>query len=240
LKAKAESKGPSGTSSKGNSTPSGRPKHTDPLKSKTLKRAGSPNLSESSGNESSRKKHKKKHQMSASQPTGSTSQPGSRSLSPSPSQPLPGTNPRKSSIIKLNLNPSKLSEIQSAPPNPTSDGEGTGGEMSDGVGGKKKIKLRLAGTGSRAGSPTAGSRAGSPAVQAPAPTGSGGPQRTGPVSAQEIAAAIPASGIAIGNLMKHFVGRVGDGRGMTDKKEFIRLVKENSLYGPDKLLRPKP
>lgn len=158
MKAKTESKGPSGASSKGNSTPSGRPKHTDALKAKTLKRAGSPNLSESSGNESSRKKHKKKHQMSASQP-------GSRPMSPSPSQSGSGTSPRKSSIIKLNLNPSKLSEIQSMPPNPTSDGEGTAGEMSDGAGGKKKIKLRL--SGSRAGSPTGGSRAGSPVVQAP-------------------------------------------------------------------------
>lgn len=36
------------------------------------------------------------------------------------------------------------------------------------------------------------------------------------------------------------MGRVGDGAGMTDKKEFIRLVKENSVYGADKLLRPKP
>ena len=81
--------------------------------------------------------------------------------------------------------PSKLSEIQSAPPNPSpvhgnamSDGEATGGEMSD-VSKPKKIKLRIGGTGtpggSRAGSPTpgragsigaGGSRAGSPAAQA--------------------------------------------------------------------------
>jgi len=58
-----------------------------------------------------------------------------------------------------------------------SDGEATGGEMSDG-GKKKKIKLRLGGgaspTSSRGGSPapgragsigTEGSRAGSPAIQ---------------------------------------------------------------------------
>lgn len=114
--------------------------------------------------------------MSSSAPTGtSTPLSPSRGMSPVPSsQPTSGTSPRKSSIIKLNLNPSKLSEIQSAPPNPSpmSDGEATGGEMSDGAGGvrKKGLKLRLGNksptpSASRAGSPVAnGSRAGSPAA----------------------------------------------------------------------------
>ncbi|KAK1919450.1 hypothetical protein P3342_013189 [Pyrenophora teres f. teres] len=48
---------PSGTSTKAN-TPSGNHKTSD---GKSKKRPGSPNLSEASGNESSRKKHKKKH-----------------------------------------------------------------------------------------------------------------------------------------------------------------------------------
>lgn len=130
--------------------------------------------SETSGNESSRKKHKKKHHGSSSQPTGTSTPVPSRPMSPAPSSsaPAPTTSPRKSSIIKLNLNPSKLSEIQSAAPNPShmSDGEGTAGEMSDGAGGhrKKSIKLRFGGAGSqngsRAGSPAGGSRAGSPAT----------------------------------------------------------------------------
>ncbi|KAI8937003.1 hypothetical protein NX059_006227 [Plenodomus lindquistii] len=47
---------PSGTSTKGSNTPSGSQKPTD---GKSKKRPGSPNLSEASGNESSRKKHKK-------------------------------------------------------------------------------------------------------------------------------------------------------------------------------------
>lgn len=101
-------------------------------------------------------------------------------MSPAPSsQQGPNSSPRQSSIVKLNLNPSKLSEIQSVPPNPspvtggaTSDGEATGGEMSDG-GKRSKIKLRLVGTptGSRAGSPgirkagPVGSRASSPSAQ---------------------------------------------------------------------------
>ena len=186
LKAKAESKLPSGTASKGTNTPSGRPKHSDPLnkKTKNLKRSGSPNLSESSGNESSRKKAKKKH---SSQPTGTnTPIPGSRPMSPAPSSSAPVSNqsPRKTSVVKLKIHPSTLSEIQSAPPNPspilggaTSDGEGTGTEMSDGGTKKKKIKLRVgdtSSTNSRAGSPAPGragstgadgSRAGSPSVQ---------------------------------------------------------------------------
>ncbi|KAH7045275.1 transcription initiation factor IIF subunit alpha [Macrophomina phaseolina] len=52
----------SGTSTKGSNTPSNRPKTSDPLKlssSQALKRPGSPNLSEASGNESSRKKQRK-------------------------------------------------------------------------------------------------------------------------------------------------------------------------------------
>jgi transcription initiation factor TFIIF subunit alpha len=61
---------------------------------------------------------------------------------------------------------------------------------------------------------------------------------SGPIQPHEIAAALPASGIHIADLMKKFSGRV-DKPGQTTRKEFITLVKENSKYGPDKLLRPK-
>ncbi|KAI9641028.1 transcription factor IIF subunit tfg1 [Ciborinia camelliae] len=241
-KLKAEAKTP-GTSSKGNNTPSGRPKHTDPMKkSKSLKRAGSPNLSESSGDESSRKKHKKKH-VGSSQATGtSTPIPGSRPMSPTPSsQPLLGQTQTKSSIVKMSVNPSDLSRISSTPPNPqgaTSDGEATGGEMSDGaVAKKKKITLRIGGspTASRPGSPANGSRAGSPAQAAEpiAPSGSG------PITPKEIIAALPLSGISISQLLVHFRGRVGDSEGQTTKTEFMAMIKRNTKYGADKLLRPK-
>lgn len=179
LKAKTASKIPSGASSKGTNTPLGRPKQGEHQKKHNhLKRPGSPNLSasETSGNESSRKKHKKKHIGSSSQPTGTSTPAPSRPMSPAPSasQPTQGSNARKSSIIRLNLNPSKLSEIQSTPPNPSaimSDGEGTAGEMSDSAVDRRKktVKLRI-GSGphsasvSRAGSPSLGSRAGSPAA----------------------------------------------------------------------------
>ena len=62
----------------------------------------------------------------------------------------------------------------------------------------------------------------------------------GPIQPHEIAAALPQEGIRIGELLKMFQPRVGDTTGeQTTKKEFIRLVKENSAYGEDKLLRPK-
>jgi transcription initiation factor TFIIF subunit alpha len=259
-KAKAESKLPSGASSKGTNTPSGRPKHPDPLKKpKGLKRPGSPGLSESSGNESSRKKPKKKHQSSQQATGTSTPLPGSRQISPAPtSQPASGQSPRKSSIIKLNVNASKLSEIQSAPPNPSpimggsmSDGEATGAEMSDG-GQKKKIKLRIGGRSpggsragtpapGRAGSPGGGSRAGSPAVQPQnSPPQSPPPTGTGPLQPADIVGALPSTGISIVDLMRLFSARVGENNPTkTPKSEFIRLVKEHSKYGSDKLLRPK-
>lgn len=91
----------SGASSKGSNTPSGLHKSGDVNKKK---RPGSPNLSEASGNESSRKKHKKKHDKNAegddaSKPkkkhalnlklgggTPSGSPGGSRAASPAPSR----------------------------------------------------------------------------------------------------------------------------------------------------------
>lgn len=128
-----------------------------------------------------------------------------------------------------------------------SDGEATGGEMSDG-GRKKKAKLRINGSpsGSRAGSPdpsrarsigAGGSRAGSPSAASDMSRAQS--PGAGPIQPYEIAAALPPSGILIGELMKRFAGRVGDGPGQTPKKDFIQLVKVNSKYGPDRILRPK-
>lgn len=60
-----------------------------------------------------------------------------------------------------------------------------------------------------------------------------------PVQPHEVVAKLPANGISIAKLFKLFPGRAGDGC-PTSKKEFIRMVKENAAYGPDKLLRPLP
>ncbi len=63
----------SGASTKGTTTPSGSKKATDSLKkSKNLKRPGSPNLSDSSGNESTRKKKLKTVKNSSLGPSRST------------------------------------------------------------------------------------------------------------------------------------------------------------------------
>lgn len=39
--------------------------------------------------------------------------------------------------------------------------------------------------------------------------------------------------------MRKFAGRIGDGPGQMDRKDWIKLVRENCLYGPDKVLRRK-
>lgn len=180
--------------------------------------------------------------------------------------------------MKLHVNSSKLSDIQSSATTPAmSEGEATAGEMSDGAGGKKKtgIKLRLGGSASpsRAGSPMAGSRAGSPTAPAQAQgmfpfsctfplnfpshqslpifsvsrmskcvtNNFAGAVPGRPITAEEVTAALPAEGIAISTLLKHFSGRIkGNGKDKEDREKFIKLVKENSVYSQeDKLLRPK-
>lgn len=156
----------SGSSSKGNNTPIGRPSKDSSLKKANhLKRAASPHMSasETSGNESTRKKHKKKHHGS-SRPSGAGT-PRQNSMTPSSSTPA-GDRPGKSSIVTLPMNGSKLSAISSRSPNPHNSDT----EMSDAGGGPKKtgIKLRLgAGSASPSGqnSPN-GSRAGSPIMAA--------------------------------------------------------------------------
>lgn len=140
---KAAADAASGSATKGAGPPSGKPKALpDGKKSKSLKRPGSPNLSEmeSSGNESSRKRAKK-------QATGSVQ--GSRSSTPMPS--------------------SQRAKLAAGA---MSDGEATGGEMSDAGRAKKKgHKVTVVSGTHGKGTPT-GSRAGSPAPAAgQAPSG---------------------------------------------------------------------
>ena len=62
----------------------------------------------------------------------------------------------------------------------------------------------------------------------------------GPIQPHEIVAALPLSGgILAAVLMDKFMKRVGEEPNQTTKKDFIQMVKENSKYGPDKLLRRK-
>ncbi|KKZ61084.1 hypothetical protein EMCG_04280 [[Emmonsia] crescens] len=237
----------SGASTKGTNTPSGRPKHTDPLSKKATsraarKRAGSPNLSEASGTDTSRKKPKSKH---------ADAQPESRPMSPGPSgQRKPGAAGDQASKKRGRNGPAGSGS--------GSDGErgaGSGGEMSDSTtAGAKKLKLNPPGLKSKTGTPR-GSRAGSPAGVLPTRTGPGsganspGPQtRTstpGPTTTSnltfptpsEIHSAIPSTGIASAELLKIFRPRIGDSK--ENHRKFIAIVRDVSIYGKeDKLLRP--
>ncbi|GAB0133397.1 hypothetical protein EsDP_00001808 [Epichloe bromicola] len=188
---------------KGSMTPQGKQSQSDSIrKTKSLKRAGSPALSESSGNESSRKKIKK---------TSATA-PSSRSGTPA-SQPH---------LTRRNL----------ASQGSGSDGEVTGGEMSDGaIGQKKKAKLAGSNAGgtpsvSRAGSPNPVTTAASPNMQ----MGAG-------IESWEILEKIPVDGISLQDLVKQFHGRVGDRPGQMNKGDWIKLVKQLCDYGQDKRLR---
>ncbi|KAE8348587.1 hypothetical protein BDV28DRAFT_85156 [Aspergillus coremiiformis] len=230
------------TSSKGNNTPSGRPKHTDPLKKGTStvprKRFGSPNASDASGTDTSRKKGKSKHLS-----TQATTQPSSRNISPIASSQIPLGKKRG-----RNVAPSGAGSSSDA-----DGGAGSGGEMSE-SGKSKKLKLNppsaasLGGTpqGSRAGSPTplpgrsfSGSRAsspesfrGQPRVSTPGPSGS----QSFPTPA-EIHAAIPPSGILSSDLLRIFRPRIGESK--ENHRRFIAIVKDVGVYGKeDRLLRP--
>lgn len=64
-----------------------------------------------------------------------------------------------------------------------------------------------------------------------------GSQGASGIEPWEILEKIPSDGIAIGDLIKPFQGRVGDRPGQMPKGEWIKLVKQLCDYGPDKRLR---
>ncbi|OXV06784.1 hypothetical protein Egran_05446 [Elaphomyces granulatus] len=227
------------TSTKGTSTPSGRPKHTDPLKKVTAttvarKRVGSP--SDASGTDTSRKKPKNTHPSSRPTP-----QPTSRPMSPSPPPPPP---PPPSTSLQVGKKRIRNAAGGAGSASDVDGGAGSGGDMSEG-GKNKKLKLNPAVASSRNGTPQ-GSRPGSPTpvhaggggatkgptrVSTPRPTG----QPSFPTPA-EIHAAIPLSGILSKDLLKIFHPRLGDSR--DNQQRFIALVKNVGVYGKDRLLRP--
>lgn len=62
---------------------------------------------------------------------------------------------------------------------------------------------------------------------------------SGPITAAEIRAALPATGISVTDMLKGFKSRLGEvSEGKMNKSEFIQLVKQNSRLA-DKLLYPK-
>ncbi|CAI7661383.1 unnamed protein product [Penicillium pancosmium] len=219
-------------SSKGNNTPSGRPKHTDPLKKSATsrKRLGSPNGSDASGTDTSRKKAKNKH--ASSHPTP---QPTSRPISPTAAA------AGKKRVRNIPLGGSGSgSDVDMA---------GSGAEMSE-SGKPKKLKLSLPGqsrtgtpVGSRAGSPIAGGRSFS-GSRASSPEGARG--RSTPIPGNqpfptpaEIHAAIPATGIQSSDLLRKFRPRIGDSK--ENHRRFIAIVKDVSVYIKEtRLLQPGP
>jgi transcription initiation factor TFIIF subunit alpha len=242
---KAEADKKSGISSTGTNTPSGRKEKHGGIDSdrdaaikksssmKSLKRPGSPNLSEASGTDASVRKKKKHRHPSSSQNT------------PQPSRPISPANVPSSSAPASSLDPSKpIKKRKSMAPGSRagSDTEtaaySDGGPMSDGSKTSKRIKLNVSAPGLKSPpvlTPQGGSRAASPkpsATSAPAP--SVGPPLPFP-TAQEIFNAIPANGISSSELLRQFKNRTVDRR-----VEFFDIVKSVArLDKATKVLLPK-
>ncbi|KAI1780164.1 Rap30/74 interaction domain-containing protein [Hypoxylon cercidicola] len=205
-------------SSKGANTPQGKKAAAEAAKKgKSLKRAGSPMVSDSSGTESTRKKKKTTH--------------GSRATSPLPSnrrgKPGPGsTSDGEGTAGEMS--------------------DGAGGKKKrlvvPGQGSRKGTPA-----GSRAASPappqvaanrgaSAASRAGSPgATQSPTQ------DYINPPTAQEIIDALPPlpEGITIGSLLRKFQDRV-EKPGYMPRKEWLKMVRENAQFSNvEKMLRRK-
>ena len=243
---KAEADKKSGISSTGTNTPSGRKEKLGGLDSdrdaamkksssmKSLKRPGSPNLSEASGTDASVRKKKKHRHPSSSQNT------------PQPSRPISPANVPSSSAPASSLDSSKPMQKRKGMVSGSRAGSDTetavfsdGGVMSDGSKASKRIKLNVSAPGLRSPptlTPQGGSRAASPkpsATSAPAP-----PAVNATLSfptAQEIFNAIPANGISSSELLRQFKNRTVDRRG-----EFFDIVKSVArLDKATKVLLPK-
>ncbi|KAL9021698.1 MAG: hypothetical protein Q9185_001062 [Variospora sp. 1 TL-2023] len=205
------SKNPSGSN-----TPSGRSsKHPHPMKktasSNNLKRPGSANASDASGNESARKKRKLQHLIAAQTTLKPPSRPMSPDSAPPSSAPQRPTQPATSEQVN---NKRPRAEVGSG-------SEMSGGEKSEGKRKKPKLKLRMSASpdrspgGSRAVSPTVktekanGAAAGTAAKAASPPSsGPAGGVQSLDITAEEARRLIPAQGISISRLVKHFTGRI--------------------------------
>lgn len=218
LKKEEEEGKKSGLPSSGNNTPSGRKEKKAGTGSdrervssaRSLKRPGSPNLSEGSGTDAStrRKKLKSKH-LSSTQPT------------PGPSRPMSPANVPPSSSAPQTLDP-KIRRRAGGAGSDTEAGvsDRDGGAMSDGSRTARRLKLKMSASPPGTNPP---SRAASPAPGA-APRGAPSPVAIGSPTAfpsvQDIKNAIPAQGIAIKELMK-IVAHPKERRA-----DFVNLVKE--------------
>ncbi|KAI4213181.1 MAG: hypothetical protein LQ351_004127 [Letrouitia transgressa] len=226
--------------SSGANTPSGRPsKHSTSLKrtasSNNLKRPGSPNMSEASGNESSRKRRKQQHLHPSSSSQPSSLKPISRPMSPDPLPPSSAPELARSTQPRANEGANKRPRAEAG-----SGSEGSGGEMSDGT--RKRIKLKLNMSPSPDRSPQ-GSRAVSPEVKAEragSKAGSPPPEPIAPfdITGDEIIAHIPPEGITVTALVKYFKVRIGKEK--ENMKKFQVLMKDVTKFdSTTKLLNAK-
>ena len=64
------------------------------------------------------------------------------------------------------------------------------------------------------------------------------PDRIQPADIAAALAPYAKEGISLGNLLRKFKDRI-DKPGHISRSEWIQMVKQTAVYGPDKLLRPK-
>ncbi|CAJ2501866.1 Uu.00g047190.m01.CDS01 [Anthostomella pinea] len=222
-----DKKGDKGASSKGNNTPQGKKAAAEAAKkTKSLKRAGSPMVSDSSGAESTRKKKKLETGASMAGSRGNT--------------PLPANQRIRSGAGSTSDGEATAGEMS----------DGAGGKK------KKKrpvlgASARGTPSGSRAGSPVAphGSNVvGSKPTTSSARAASPGSPAQGqskevihPISSQEIIDAMPPhpQGISVGQLLKKFEHRL-EKPGFPTRKSWLDQVKMCTAWDKtQKLLRRK-
>ncbi|KAI1074591.1 Rap30/74 interaction domain-containing protein [Whalleya microplaca] len=221
---KKADKDKAGATSKGANTPQGKKSAAEAAKKgKSLKRAGSPMVSDSSGTESTRKKKK----------TGpTTSVPASRGSTPLPQRARTGAG-------STSDGEGTAGEM--------SDGAGgkkkRRGPMGTGVRGTPGGSRAASPAPPQGGnlSPTKGSpsapRANSPGSPAQSPT----TEYIDAITPQEIVDALPPlpQGVTIGGLLKVFQHRL-EKPGYMPRKDWLKLVKENANFNSaEKLLRRK-
>ena len=204
---------------------------------KSLKRPGSPNLSDASGTDVSVRKKKKHHHPSSSQTTPQPSRPISPANVPSSSAPASSLDPSKPMKKRKSIAPGSRagSDMETA-------AYSDGGAMSDGSKTSKRIKLNVSAQGVKSPptlTPQGGSRAASPkpsATSAPAAAAAAAASPPLPFpTAQEIFHAIPANGISSSELLRQFKNRTVDRR-----VEFFDIVKSVArLDKTTKVLMPK-
>ncbi|KAI8961386.1 Rap30/74 interaction domain-containing protein [Daldinia sp. FL1419] len=222
---KGEKDKDAGASSKGTNTPQGKKAAAEAAKKgKSLKRAGSPLGSDSSGTESVRKKKKTVHDSRDATPLPRRKKPGAGSTSDGEGTAGEMSDGAGGKKKKLGLS-----------------------AAGPAIGGKQSTK----GTpvGSRAGSPAPpqgaankGSSGGARASSLGASTKSSTPAGfKDAITAQEIVDSLPPlpEGITIGALMQKFKHRL-DKPGYMERKDWLKLVKENVCFDSrEKLVRRK-